>query len=345
MLLEQTQSVIKFTPNTHFSAPHVPYRAEWILCSSKNSLLGHSIWALRGEEQQPEDSVLALPDLMLPSSRQIPFQRLYNDAVWMLSLTCFTSSCFCRIFSQFRTRNTWCFNTKFLHTLKKKIQESPSCSVVNTITWQKRQAFRGKVLMLVVRNPTPVSCSRLPSALSYKKYQHLHNPQLLRKKTTTEASPHLSLLDMGFIWSCGVSLVGVFTLSLGSSGMWPLWKTDHSDRQEELCQELHKPGKAVPWGRKCSVSLFVMMIRTDFLSSFTHERRCLYYLPSFSVCAWTSSSPSTSQSSCGCSQVGCSCLEVHSLAGFYPQLSLCISQTHTCKVALEKQTGEKKKKE
>lgn len=120
MLLEQTQSVIKFTPNTHFSAPHVPYRAEWILCSSKNSLLGHSIWALRGEEQQPEDSVLALPDLMLPSSRQIPFQRLYNDAVWMLSLTCFTSSCFCRIFSQFRTRNTWCFNTKFLHTLKKK---------------------------------------------------------------------------------------------------------------------------------------------------------------------------------------------------------------------------------
>lgn len=198
--------------------------------------------------------------------------------------------------------------------------------------------------MSAVRNPTPASCSRLPSALSYKKYQHLHNPQLLRKKTTTEASPHLSLLDMGFIWSCGVSLVGVFTLSLGSSGMWPLWKTDHSDRQEELCQELHKPGKAVPWGRKCSVSLFVMMLRTDFLSSFTHERRCLYYLPSFSVCAWTSSSPSTSQSSCGCSQVGCSCLEVHSLAGFYPQLSLCISQTHTCRVALEKQTGEKKKK-
>lgn len=51
---------------------------------------------------------------------------------------------------------------------------------------------------------------------------------------------------MGFIWSCGVSLVGAFTLSLGSSGMWPLWKTDHSDRQEKLCQELSKAVKVVP---------------------------------------------------------------------------------------------------
>jgi len=51
---------------------------------------------------------------------------------------------------------------------------------------------------------------------------------------------------MGFICSCGVSLVGVFTLSLGSSGTWPLWKRDHPDRQEKLHPKLSQGVKIVP---------------------------------------------------------------------------------------------------
>lgn len=77
----------------------------------------------------------ASPDLMLPSSRQMPFQRLYRDELCMLSLTCFTSSCFCLIFSQFLTRNTWCLSTKFLKQLG-------SCS---------RRAFYWKMSSLIQR--------------------------------------------------------------------------------------------------------------------------------------------------------------------------------------------------
>ena len=101
----------------------------------------------RSSKRQPEEPVLASPDLMLPSSRQIPFQRLYSDVLWMLSLACFTSSCFCRIFSQFRTRNTWCFNTKFLQKLGKQsritfltVKLSPYCGEKDKLNSEARPA-------------------------------------------------------------------------------------------------------------------------------------------------------------------------------------------------------------
>lgn len=57
------------------------------------------------------------PDLMLPSSRMTPPQRVYMDrllASLSLSPSLFSSSCFSLIFSQFLRRNTLCFSTKFL---------------------------------------------------------------------------------------------------------------------------------------------------------------------------------------------------------------------------------------
>lgn len=57
------------------------------------------------------------PDLMLPSSRMTPPQRVYMErllASLSLSPSLFSSSCFSLIFSQFLRRNTLCFSTKFL---------------------------------------------------------------------------------------------------------------------------------------------------------------------------------------------------------------------------------------
>lgn len=157
---------------------------------------------------------------------------------------------------------------------------------------------------------------------------------------------------MGFICSWGVSLVGAFTLSLGSSGMWPLWKRDCSDGQEKLCQELSKAALRQNLQHYSTVLLFKVWVSVSSLN-FTKSplfglvaqtdfppKLCLSYLLSSLVCALTSSSLSTSQVFCGCSQAGCFCLRVHSCADFYPQLFLCICQSHICRVALRK----KKKK-
>lgn len=83
----------------------------------------------------------------------------------------------------------------------------------------------------------------------------------ISEENPTERIPHLSLFDMGFICSCGVSLVGVFTLSLGSSGMWPLWKTHHSDRQEKLCRGL---GKALKVAAETEPAVFLYSISLKF---------------------------------------------------------------------------------
>lgn len=113
-----------------------------------------------------------------------------------------------------------------------------------------------------------------------------------------EISPYLSLLDMGFICSWGVSLVGAFTLSLGSSGMWPLWKTDCSDRQEKLCQQLSPAAKAVPETEPaallCCISVsslkftntpvFGLVAQTDFPSTSPTQTLSLLLTLFFSLC-------------------------------------------------------------
>lgn len=118
ILLLLWQTTLVETPHVTTSPRALVTPGSFYLCSSPSKmcmdLTGTPHW-IYTEFNCPTSA--PSPDLMLPSSRQIPFQRVYRDELCMLSLTCFTSSCFCRIFSQFRTKNTWCFSTKFLQEL------------------------------------------------------------------------------------------------------------------------------------------------------------------------------------------------------------------------------------
>lgn len=62
------------------------------------------------------------PDLMFPSSRMTPPHRAYCDRLLSfsrsLSPSLFNSSRLSLIFSQLRTRNTRCFRTKFLQSVR-----------------------------------------------------------------------------------------------------------------------------------------------------------------------------------------------------------------------------------